>query len=66
MKTPEEIINEFDPNDEYPSYYHESSIVLMMNEYAKQWVDETSNRLNTTPRWDACIRQIKQDIDAQK
>lgn len=32
----EEILSKFEPNREYPSYYHESHIEQAMDEYAKQ------------------------------
>lgn len=36
MKSKEEILNQFEPNSEYPSYYHESNILDAMEEYASQ------------------------------
>lgn len=33
--TKEEIIGKYKPNGEYPSYYHESNIEQMLDEYAK-------------------------------
>lgn len=52
-KTKEEIIWEHTANDEYPGYYHESDIELMMTEFADQekrctaiafhiWLDKNS------------------------
>lgn len=32
MKSPEEIISQYEPNSEYPSYYHESKIIEMIKE----------------------------------
>ena len=35
-KTKEAIIGEYTPMNEYPTYYHESNIEEMMDEYAQQ------------------------------
>lgn len=35
MKTKEEIIDKYTANCEYPSYYHESDIEQMMDDYAE-------------------------------
>lgn len=36
MKTIEEIISQYEPNREYPSYYHESKIIEMIKEAHRQ------------------------------
>jgi len=33
MQTAEEILNQFEPNREYPNYYHESDVLKAMEEY---------------------------------
>jgi hypothetical protein len=40
MKIKEEIIAKYKPNGEYPSYYHESDVEGMMEEYAHEHVVE--------------------------
>lgn len=44
MKTPEEILDQFEPNSEYPSYYHESNIIQAMEQYASQFYSEEQVR----------------------
>jgi hypothetical protein len=64
MKTPEQIIKEqcewLDTDVIFISLLYDA-----MKEYAKQWVDETADKLNTTPRWEAMVDRLKQEIDAQ-
>ena len=34
-KTAEEILNEFEPNREYPNYYHETNVLEAMHQFAQ-------------------------------
>lgn len=34
MKSKEEILEKFEPNAEYPSYYHESHVLTAMEDFA--------------------------------
>lgn len=46
VKTKEQILYQFDPNDEYPSYYHESNILDAMEEYAAQFKSAATTVVN--------------------
>jgi hypothetical protein len=43
-KTAEEILNEYEPNSEYPSYYHESDVLKAMEAYATQLPKEAEQK----------------------
>jgi len=44
MKTPEQILENYTPNKEYPNYYHENNVIDAMNEY----LEENSNNTQQT------------------
>ena len=50
MKSPEQILENYTPNKEYPNYYHENNVIDAMKEY----LEENSN--NT--------QQLKAEITA--
>lgn len=52
--TKDDVIHSYEPNGEYPSYYHESEIEKMLDDWAKQqsigfaeWM--SNNRLDFQP-----------------
>ncbi len=40
MRTAQEFINFYQPNSEYPSYYHESNIEQMINDARREAIEE--------------------------
>ena len=43
MRTAEEILEDFEANKEYPSYYHVNSVIQAMHLYGEEIITECAN-----------------------
>lgn len=53
MKTAEDVLNEFTPMMEYPSYYHESNVIQAMEKYKKQHAFDFTEFRDTFKRYES-------------
>lgn len=47
LRSAQEFIEEYDPNEEYTSYYHESDIEQMINQARKEALEKAKELMGT-------------------